>query len=768
MILPAQLPSATVSQPYSYQVTATGGQAPLSFALAGGSLPPGVTLDRNGRITGVPSSPGSYQFTIQIQDSCAAGSQTAVGSSVLNVAPPPVSGLSVTVSPSKATIARGLPATLNLTYTFTGSAGISALLTSSGGTFIANGRNIGSGGVPLTAQISNGRGTARETLGVPIAVIRRAERAGTTRIFFTRTFAGGGYSVTAQMEIDVTTETGAAFKITRVRLFFSNNRAETTVQLHSPPPKLSAEVRFVGSGLLRGYWEVDGRRLADVFKHLTYGRSVILEVPRTAPLPTFDPGTHRVRLVITSPWPPFQLPEAIYYVTAKRYVKTSINLVYPEDGNSIGKEKLEFSWRRNGGGIYAYLIEFLPAPGKRPLFSAYVKGTSYKLPQKVVSSYFEPGNTYYWRVKGYGEYGQLLAESPLHTFSLTAEEGFVPGQILLAWKEGQGRSMARELERRYGLQLLYQFRLKAIGLHCAVFSTNGKPVKDVVKAVEKGMVREGSLVHAGPNYIYPLSLEPLWNKQALAELIELPDLRRLGTGAGAKVAVIDTGVDYTHKDLAGRVEVHRNFVGNEEYQREIHGTAVAGVIAAERNGFGTEGIAPDAKILALRGCSQITPNRPEGRCFSDSVARAVDFAIASGARVVNMSFGSSHPDGLITRLIAAGTAKGILFVAPVGNDPEAKRLPFPASMKEVVAVGGADQSGKPYPNRSLCEKADVVAPCSNIFAPIPGNRFNFLNGTSLSSAMISGLLALRPEAIRKNGDKPLDFKTLAFSSRPGK
>ena len=99
--------------------------------------------------------------------------------------------------------------------------------------------------------------------------------------------------------------------------------------------------------------------------------------------------------------------------------------------------------------------------------------------------------------------------------------------------------------------------------------------------------------------------DPLYPLQPSATLWRLDELHRIATGRRVRVAEIDTGVDVNHPDLAGRVAVTRNFVDGRRDVAERHGTAIAGIIGARADdGIGIAGIAPEAKLLALRACWQ--------------------------------------------------------------------------------------------------------------------------------------------------------------------
>jgi hypothetical protein len=118
-----------------------------------------------------------------------------------------------------------------------------------------------------------------EPLVIPVGVLERAERMGTTRITYVRNFNGASISLRASVEISVTTAAGAEFKVTRLRLYFENNRPDITVKRNQPSVNAYAEISFVGSGLLQGYWEVDGRIISTVNRNFVYGQSVTIVTP---------------------------------------------------------------------------------------------------------------------------------------------------------------------------------------------------------------------------------------------------------------------------------------------------------------------------------------------------------------------------------------------------------------------------------------------------------------------------------------------------------
>src|SRR5205085_10813719 len=122
----------------------------------------------------------------------------------------------------------------------------------------------------------------------------------------------------------------------------------------------------------------------------------------------------------------------------------------------------------------------------------------------------------------------------------------------------------------------------------------------------------------------------------------------------------DSGVNASHPDLDGQIKLRRNFVDAYPDGAEAHGTAVAGIIAArEGNGLGIAGIAPGAKLLALRACWETAG--PPARCNSFTLGKAINFALMSDARVINMSLGGPR-DRLLEALLDAALARGVTLV----------------------------------------------------------------------------------------------------------
>ena len=230
--------------------------------------------------------------------------------------------------------------------------------------------------------------------------------------------------------------------------------------------------------------------------------------------------------------------------------------------------------------------------------------------------------------------------------------------------------------------------------------------------------------------------DPLFAAQPAASEWRLADLHGVATGRGITIAVIDSKIETGHPDLQGQFASSRDFVVNRPGGAENHGTGIAGVIAARSgNGLGMVGIAPGARLMALRACFE----RPRGdgtasTCDSLSLAKALHFALERGADVINMSL-SGPTDPLLTSLIELGLERNIAVVAAF--DARRPGGGFPASVPGVIPV--AEESLPSVPARVY------LAPGRDVPTTQPGGRWYLVNGSSFAAAHITGLLALLRE-----------------------
>ena len=259
--------------------------------------------------------------------------------------------------------------------------------------------------------------------------------------------------------------------------------------------------------------------------------------------------------------------------------------------------------------------------------------------------------------------------------------------------------------------------------------------------------------------------------------IGLADAWRLYDGGSRDVvvALVDTGIDYTHEDLVGRIwtntdEIPGNGIDddgngyvddvygwnfysgtNDVYvgTEDAHGTHGAGTIAANAgNGVGIAGIVQSdhVKVMAVKALGG-----SDGGGTTASIIQAIQYAEANGAQICNLSLGSSQNDPALYRTIASSK---MLFVVAAGNDgTDLETAPsYPASydLDNLIAVANIRYDGELDPTSSYgAASVDLAAPGSYILSTTPGDTYSYMTGTSMAAPMVSAAAAMVYSAFPK-------------------
>ena len=306
----------------------------------------------------------------------------------------------------------------------------------------------------------------------------------------------------------------------------------------------------------------------------------------------------------------------------------------------------------------------------------------------------------------------------------------------LASREARKR-LARGIAARHGVELRDGWPMPVLGVDCFVMVVPpGVPIDKVVAEVsqEPGVAWSQRMTsYAIPSKARAGS-DPLYPIQPTASEWKLRELQRAATGRGVRIAIVDSKVDIDHPDLAGQVVVDRNFVEGPPVEAEAHGTHVAGIIGAKAgNGVGIAGVAPGAKLMALRACREVNRGQ-QTLCQSLALAKALEFAIENRADVINLSL-SGPNDLLLSKLLEVAIDHRITVVAAF--DQHLPEGGFPASLRGVIPV--ADEALQTMP------VGVYGAPGRDLPTTQPGGGWGLVNGTSYAVAQISGLAALADE-----------------------
>ncbi|MEU6221434.1 type VII secretion-associated serine protease mycosin [Streptomyces sp. NPDC047022] len=228
-------------------------------------------------------------------------------------------------------------------------------------------------------------------------------------------------------------------------------------------------------------------------------------------------------------------------------------------------------------------------------------------------------------------------------------------------------------------------------------------------------------------------------------------------GKGITVAVLDTGVDGTHPDLAGNVLPGQDLVGFGARRGERpwarHGTAMAGIIAGHGHGTGDSdgviGVAPEAKILPVRVILEDTdPARTQARTTrGNALAEGIRWAADHGADVINLSLGddssSAHPEAAEDNAVQYALKKNVVVVASAGNGGEkGDHVSYPAAYPGVIAATAVDRYGTRASFSTRRWYATVSAPGVDVVIADPDRKYYEGWGTSAASAFVSGAVAL--------------------------
>jgi subtilisin family serine protease len=341
----------------------------------------------------------------------------------------------------------------------------------------------------------------------------------------------------------------------------------------------------------------------------------------------------------------------------------------------------------------------------------------------------------------------------------------VPNELVAEIDGALSTAQADELARRHGLERIASENFPLLGGTIGLFRIIDRRPVDRVR---RELAADGSVRSVQLNFRYFLqgqrkaATEGDSAQYAVAQL-RLPQAHALVRGMNVTIAVIDSGVDVKHPELANSVADTFDALGSKEGPH-VHGTGIAGAIVAHAKLMGS---APEARLLAIRAFG----GRSGGaESTSYVILRGLDYAVEHGAQIINMSF-AGPKDPLIERGIAATAAKGILLVAAAGN-AGAKSAPlYPAANPNVIAVSGTDAQERLFAASNRGNHIAIAAPGADIFLPAPDEKYQITSGTSFSAAYVSGVAALmleRNPALKPNDIRAILTRTARDLGAPGR
>lgn len=351
--------------------------------------------------------------------------------------------------------------------------------------------------------------------------------------------------------------------------------------------------------------------------------------------------------------------------------------------------------------------------------------------------------------------------SPQHVRALSSGST-VNGQIAVKFKNGSARTQALSSSfRKMGIK-----RIKSVGT-----SRNNMEVLKVApgqslsKTIQK-LNSNPNVLYAEPIFTIPFpktnsvkSLralnatpaafpnDPMFSRQYAHKVSNSQQGWNMNKGKGdIIVGIVDSGVDVTHADLKTKIVGTRNSADNTDEVKDHvgHGTHVAGIAAAAtNNGVGVAGVAANCKILAVKVASgkSMYPD-------TAGIANGVIWATDNGAKVINLSLGSSRQSRIITDAVKYAISKDVLVVAASGNGGSSAKS-YPAATQGVMAVGATDSKDKRARFSQYGPHLSVTAPGVDILSTFPLNKnaigpkeYGSISGTSMATPFVAGLAGL--------------------------
>ena len=322
--------------------------------------------------------------------------------------------------------------------------------------------------------------------------------------------------------------------------------------------------------------------------------------------------------------------------------------------------------------------------------------------------------------------------------SSTNERRLVPDEVVISVANSVSARQIDALQRRYHLARIESQTFQLTGTTLFRWRIpDRRSVAEVVRALEADRV----VAFAQPNYLFAVQQDAAKREGDSAQYelakLHLPQAHALAKGDNVPVAVINSGVDASHPELAGAVAETYDTLAAPLVPHK-HGTAIAGLIAAHGKLMGA---APGARILAIRAFAGKGASA-EGTTFN--ILKGLDWAAAHGARVINMSF-AGPADPALHRSLQAAHEKGIVLVAAAGNaGPKSPPL-YPAADPNVIAVTATDADDRLFPQSNRGHYIAIAAPGAQILVAIPDDKYEVASGTSYAAAEVSGIVALMLE-----------------------
>lgn len=337
---------------------------------------------------------------------------------------------------------------------------------------------------------------------------------------------------------------------------------------------------------------------------------------------------------------------------------------------------------------------------------------------------------------------------------------FIKDEIILLYPKKDSSSI-NQITQKYNLKTNSRSMLSSVKTGLIVAKTNGQNPLSLSATINK----KESSVEASTNNIFNPASTSFKQAYSLDET-GVRYVHKTTKGKNISICMVDTPVDIYHPSLSNALIETEDLIDFDPNSLEMmtHGTSVAGVLVSQNKYIG---VAPRAKLFAI-GAFSTTKSRPFSlQGSSANIAKAIDSCIQHGVDVINLSFTGGR-DNLIETLIKKAISKGIIVVAAGGNGGHWGSTIYPALIPGVLAATAVDNNKKLFSMADKGRFIDYAAPGVDILTLAPNGKYTLATGTSLSSAHLSGIVAL---LLSEKRNKPINstLKSTAVDlGRPGR
>lgn len=343
----------------------------------------------------------------------------------------------------------------------------------------------------------------------------------------------------------------------------------------------------------------------------------------------------------------------------------------------------------------------------------------------------------------------LLPYFVLNKSSAQSPKDFAPDEILVKFKEGTPKEIKEKVHRGFGSQM--KEKIEKLDVEVV------KVPKDKVEEFVAKFKGKAEVEYAEPNYVatvFELTNDPgivdkwQWGMYKVRAADSGPSAWNTSrSNSSVKVAILDTGIDQDHEDLAGKIVANQNCTDSStDDDLYGHGTHVAGIAAAvTNNSLGVAGLGYDASLMNVKVLGD------NGSGYYSWIANCLVWAAdpnQGGAKVVNMSLGGPFSSKTLEAAVNYAWSKGVVIVAAAGNSGNASPT-YPAYYKNVIAVAATDVNDKKASWSSFGKWVDVAAPGVEIYSTFPNHsnkigktNYDYASGTSMATPHVAGLAAL--------------------------